>query len=742
MLGAVIFTLRVLLPVMSGWGIIGAAAALCLACFFVGGGGFKGARNILFAVLIASVASSSLLYAVGTEKKSLSALEYADGESREVKATVTEVAFRGAYSASYRVTVNEVDGEKTDFPSVLECDFHASFEWGDVICFDGVFEQAEADAAYLKSDGIFVRISAEDAQRRGRVEKGVSYHLNVLNNKLAERMVDMMGEKSGGFCAAIILGNRKHVDSGMRLDFSRIGISHLLALSGLHLSVIVQTLDFILRGFMKKKPRNILLIAAVFAFAVFTGLSVSVLRAAVMLAFVFAADMVGEENDSLTALFAAVWVILIVNGNAVYDVAFWLSVCATLGIILTRPAADALFAKWKKPKKNKALRALHGAAKYFYGILVMSAAATFFTLPVIAFAFGEISLIGMLSNFVFLPLATVLIILCALLVPMSFIPYAGEAMALCCKTVAEITIDAAEYFSDFRGIFVSIKYPFSPYVFGILAMTLFGCIFVKKLSALKISALVISFAVAFSACLGIYSIKTNGDVRVKLFSDGTREYVTMDADGENYVFDVSTGGYSFMYEEVYSVKELGYTEVDNLVLTHYHNYHQNSIYRLNDMIKIRNVMLPEPQTEDEREDFEAIVDTLDSCGISYGVYARGERYERGGVSILFAPLYKLPRSAKPIVAFCIEMGENSFSYIESAAFEASFDYTEFCSADAVYVGAHGPARKFPFSARALKDADRVIFSCGAKGYFTDTEYLAEIYEISNFNGEMTVLYDF
>ncbi len=737
---ALAFAACVLVPFFSGIKLAVLAAVLVLVCAAMGGVRQFGVKSVLFVFLAIATAFSSIVYGTNIRARNEAVLAYADGKVHEIRAEITLVSYVSAYASSYHIDVLDVDGKKADFSAVLDLADNDSFSYGDIVVCDVTFDAAKEESAYLRGKNIFVRAATEGVYRSGKAEKDLAFYLQTANNYLCSRMVDLLGEDAGGFCAALILGNRTYVGSGLRLDFARLGISHLLALSGLHLSVIAQTLDFLLRGFMKKRPRNIVLLFAIFAFAFFTGLSVSVLRAAVMLAFVFAADMFGEDNDSLTALFAAVFVIFIVNGNAVYDVAFWLSCSATLGIILVRPATDALFARWQKPKKNKLLRARHSVCKYFYGIFVMTLAATFFTLPVTYFVFGEVSLIGVLSNFLFLPLASALLVLCVFFVPLSFVPYAADVMVFLCGTTADFLMYIAGKISDLRGIYASLNYPFAPYIFALLAVLLFLCIFVRKLTLRKIGALMLSFVLAFSVGFGVYKNMTAGDVRVTVACEGTREFVSFEADGKNYIVDISTGGDSFMYSEIASIKAFADTEVDNLVLTHYHIHHENSLYRLNDAVKIRNVLLPAPETEAETETFGYITALLTRLDIPYEVYTRGEVFHDGEVSIDFAPMRNISRSVKPIVAFAFSYENATFSYIESAAFESNFDYSAYLSAETVFVGGHGPARKFPISAEALAGAGRVIFSDGVREYFKYTEYLACAYDLADYDGEISILY--
>ncbi len=740
MLASAAFFLRVFLCIDVLW--VAAITAVLAILFFALGGGFaKKISCIVFAVLTVAFTVLPFLYGGLLSEKEDKALSFVSDKQCKVIASVTEVRFQSAYASSYLVDVREIDGSEVEIDILLELERGTYFEYGDIIEFEAVFEKTKEEEAYLRAENIFVRAASEDAVRTGREEKSLLYKLSELNKKAAARFVDFMGRDAGGFCAAIVLGNKSYIDAGVKLNFSRSGISHLLALSGLHLSVLAGALDFLLRGIAKKKTRGIIMIIACFAFAIFTGLSASVLRASVMLAFVFAADIFGEENDPLTALFAAVWIILLIDGSSAYDVGFQLSASATLGIILLRPACDALFAKWKRTRKNLFLGALRAIAKYFYGIFTMSAAATFFTLPIIGYTFGEFSLAGLWANFIFLPLATVLIIFSVLFIPFSFVPVLGTAWAFVCELLAEAIIALSATVSDIRGISLSLAYPFAPYLLSLLALMLIACIFIKRLSLLKIGAGVLAFALSFAVCFGIYSNMTASDMLVCIGSDKSGEYAAFSAGGENYIVDVSTGGYSFIYEALESRKLFCATEIDNFVLTHYHNYHASAIYRLCDKVKIRKIIIPKPETDTEKENFEYLAETLENIGIEYEIYERGGAFENGDVCINFASMRKMGRSEKPIVAFTVNYTEWSFSYVEGAAIESGFDYSEHLSAQTVFVGSHGPARKFYVSARALKNAANVIFAQGAEELLRDTEYLANKYNISEYGGKMTVLYD-
>jgi beta-lactamase superfamily II metal-dependent hydrolase len=170
---------------------------------------------------------------------------------------------------------------------------------------------------------------------------------------------------------------------------------------------------------------------------------------------------------------------------------------------------------------------------------------------------------------------------------------------------------------------------------------------------------------------------TRNDTQVFVYTSASGEFISFNTENTNYVIDISTGKYLHIHEALLSVKELSSTQVDNLVLTHYHQHHGNSLYRLADIIKIRNVLLPLPETEKETEYFEEIKAILENQEINYVMYTRGTTYSKDNVEIDFSSFYKIPRSEKPIVAFKVSTSAGAFSYIESAAFEGNKDYDEY-----------------------------------------------------------------
>lgn len=164
-----------------------------------------------------------------------------------------------------------------------------------------------------------------------------SYAENIKDNIII--LIENSGLKkhTQNFVSTILLGDNSFIDPDVKNDFADAGIAHILALSGLHIGIIIIILNLILYPLniiCYKKFKYILIIILVWMFAFITGLSASVVRAAIMTTFYFTALILERQNSALNSISAAAIIILIVSPQSLFDVGFQLSFAATLGIII------------------------------------------------------------------------------------------------------------------------------------------------------------------------------------------------------------------------------------------------------------------------------------------------------------------------------------------------------------------------------------------------------------------------
>ena len=201
--------------------------------------------------------------------------------------------------------------------------------------------------------------------------------------------------------AAMTLGDKSGLSAEIRETYSISGASHVLALSGLHLSIIYLLLTLLTLGRRRFWLGQVLLVVAIWAFALLTGLSNSLVRAATMLTIYSLFALGGRRHAPLGVLSFTAMLMLLIDANALFDVGFQLSFMAMLGILLFVPLFNRFVSQqWL-------LR--HRLAKWLYGLACVSVAAQLGTAPLVAYYFGRFSTWFLLTNFLVIPAATIIL---------------------------------------------------------------------------------------------------------------------------------------------------------------------------------------------------------------------------------------------------------------------------------------------------------------------------------------------
>ena len=671
-------------------------------------------KKAILAVLMAiSVVSACIRGADFYEKTELAASRYTDGEIHTASGYVTQIVYEENYGSFYQVQLLTLDGQETKLGSMLSVPYRGEYAVGDILSFEGVFSPPEEDyVIYRKADGIFLSTEAETALRMGEQEMKAANFLERIRFGMKTNFERYIGKEEAGFATAVMTGNRENLSARIRLAFTRIGISHVLAVSGLHLAIVIGGLDFLFRGLaVPRKAKNVILILCSCLFACVCGLSASIIRAAIMLSLYYFSDTIGERNDSMTSLFVAIFFIILFRSSAVYDIGMWMSFLATFGILLTAPLLPRVVGKTRH-------RLLRKSAAFVLSVLCVTVSASFFTLPVTALAFGGISAISPLANLLFIPLIQIVLYLLVGLAALGAVPVLASPIGRAAQTLIAFVIETSEKLSDIKGVYVSLRYPFVPWVIAVLIAGILAVIAIRSLRARCIFA-VFAFCLCFyvSGYFG-YARLHRDSAYVYLQTDGKSDAVGIVSRNQAVIVDISTGGYAVLGEAVERMEALGACEIDTLVLTHYHPYHANSIRKLTERVKLRRVLLPEPTTEKETEYYLKLRERLDGF-VEIGMYPTDETQslQIGNAVLTLTETEYLKRSTHPIVRFTVSVGETGVSYLgESAAELGASD----CGDSVVIFGSNGPNIKNYIDPAPFIGAETVVFADGSHAALTDT----------------------
>lgn len=215
------------------------------------------------------------------------------------------------------------------------------------------------------------------------------------------RPVSVVGDNTDNGLAilsAMTLGDKTHLDKDTNERYSVAGASHILALSGLHLSIIFALLSTLLGG---KRRRNVaiqaLLLTIIWTYTIMVGMPISIIRATTMLTIYSLVGIVCSKKMSLNILAFTAFVMLIVNPLSLWDVGFQLSFLSVASILIFGKDITKIY----KP------RTIIG--KWIWTSICISIAAQIGTAPIVAYTFGRFSCYFALVNLVVIPLATIII---------------------------------------------------------------------------------------------------------------------------------------------------------------------------------------------------------------------------------------------------------------------------------------------------------------------------------------------
>jgi competence protein ComEC len=221
------------------------------------------------------------------------------------------------------------------------------------------------------------------------------FALDVPRASLARPLEVLVPAPESALLLGIVLGQRADVPHDLSRAFAASGTTHLLAISGFNMTIVATAVALALRGRVGPVVRAVTSVVAIVAYSLLVGLSPSVLRAALMASVAACGIVSGRRAATANALCAAVTAMLIADPSSIDDLGFQLSALATAGLVLWQASLAERLAFLPSPLRDG---------------IATTIAATAPTLPVVAGAFGRLSLISPVANLVCVPLFPLLML--------------------------------------------------------------------------------------------------------------------------------------------------------------------------------------------------------------------------------------------------------------------------------------------------------------------------------------------
>lgn len=281
-------------------------------------------------------------------------------------------------------------------------------------------------AAYMSKQGIYHRsfagagewvlqeIGDRKSGSRDILHSIRQFCLRVLREHLPKTQSMAVG-------AALIMGQRDLISEETRLAYTDTGAIHVLAVSGLHVGLIYLGLGWLLglmglKGRAHRWPRTVILVAAIWFFAVFTGGSASVLRAATMFSLLVFGEALYRRQNIYNTLAASAFLLLCLHPYLLFDLGFQLSYLAVAGIVFFQ---GRIYRSFYLPNR---------LADYLWKLASVSLAAQLTTLPISLFYFHQFPVYFWLSGWVVVPAAMIILSLGLLLLMLGAISPIAELL--------------------------------------------------------------------------------------------------------------------------------------------------------------------------------------------------------------------------------------------------------------------------------------------------------------------------
>ena len=523
-----------------------------------------------------------------------------DGRTVFLQATVTDYPQEGTYGGYTLAARVETEGLVRPLAVLYVDEQGADLQPGDEIssvvhCTVASHTLRGEEITYYTAKGIFLQGEAYGRLDVDRPEHiPLRYWPAVLAKALKEGIARAFPQQEAGIVQGIVTGNRDNLTDAFTSSLQRVGMSHTVAVSGMHLAFLAQLLAG-LRGRGRRSTAVLTVLWAVL-FSALCGHTPSVDRAAIMIVLLQSAPLFNRERDLATSLGVALMVLLFLNPFAANHIGLQLSFAAVAGIALASDRIQSRLLKalhLERAPGGKLKRLLFKVPRFCVSTLSATLGASVLTIPLVAFYFDTCSLISPLANLMTL-WAVGFIFVGGLLAGTAaiFLPGLGQIIALPVTWLARYVQSVVELLAIPNLSALSMECMLYRMWLVFLYLLLAAALVTrgKKPAVIPLCTGVFTLLISVQAMAALIHMC---DVLVVALDVGQGQSVILSQD--NLFALVDCGG-----DEMENAGDIaadylqshGVSWLDMLILTHCHDDHANGVPRLLERMEVDTILLP------------------------------------------------------------------------------------------------------------------------------------------------------
>ncbi len=386
--------------------------------------------------------------------------------------------------------------------------------------------------------------------------KSLSQRLDEFRQQVVTLLQVHIGGEEGTLAAAFLTGDKTDLSLQTSMKFNRAGLTHVMAVSGLHLSILIGMISYLLsRIDVNCKLISAISLLFVGLVIVLGGFSTSVLRAGIMSAVMFIGHLINRRSDPINSLGLALVIIALIFPGDVVTPSYLLSGAATAGILILTPILDdKLFGRLIVTR----------AQRQQLSLISVSLGSSIVTAPILIIFFREFSILSVPAmSLVNYPVTAVLIgsvLLCCL----SWIPFLGDYIAFIIRLIAQLILDIVELLAQFEQ--ATISFHGTPMiVFAVLCLLLALSVWLlrKKIRVRRLVAMcLLLFMVLSLAGATMYHYTFS---KLIVLSQGSGSCSIYIDDGQSIVVDCANAALANDAQDI--LKQHGFDRIDLLLVT-------------------------------------------------------------------------------------------------------------------------------------------------------------------------------